>query len=221
MVLSDCAGRLMVFQTELGDRKRILAPRVRPPFLDMPWDDAVALFRAKGIVPPDEFDAMTQEARTDAFSGARLVTENLRDRAKEALARSLETGGTFEDFSRAMLTDGVTLGAGPGDISYLDTVFRTNVLGAYGRGRLAAITDPVVLAARPFVQYRTANDARVREDHAQIEGAIFDASLGSWRKLAPPLGFNCRCSIVTLSSEDVGDTELSDPDSFEVEGFGD
>jgi hypothetical protein len=79
-----------------------------------------------------------------------------------------------------------------------NTVFRTNVMSAYGAGKHRALSDPDVIAARPYRQIRTAGDARVRDEHAQLEGLTYMAD-GPLSELKTPFGFQCRCSVVSLA----------------------
>jgi SPP1 gp7 family putative phage head morphogenesis protein len=88
-------------------------------------------------------------------------------------------------------------------------VFRTNVQSAYGAGRYKAIRNPVVTRTRPYVQYRTVGDSRVRDEHAALDGKTYASDDPVWQRIAPPNGFNCRCSMVTLSRVDAVGVEIS------------
>jgi hypothetical protein len=72
-----------------------------------------------------------------------------------------------------------------------NTVFRTNVQAAYGAGRFRAMTDPDVVEARPFVEYRTVGDAVVRPSHAILAGTCYHSASPAWHKISPPNGFRC------------------------------
>lgn len=49
-----------------------------------------------------------------------------------------------------------------------------------------------------YLQYRTANDERVREEHAELHGITLPASDSFWDKHYPPNGWNCRCTVVEV-----------------------
>src|SRR6185369_6166975 len=87
--------------------------------------------------------------------------------------------------------------------AYLETVYRTNVGLAYGAGRLRQIQSDAVRAARPFVQYRTAGDNRVRESHRLLDRVVFRQDDPDWPRFMPPNGFSCRCTCVTLRESQV------------------
>lgn len=48
------------------------------------------------------------------------------------------------------------------------------------------------------LQYRTAGDERVREEHAQLDGITLPMSDAFWGKYYPPNGWNCRCEAVQV-----------------------
>ena len=209
---ADMGGQLAVREIEAGvGPKRVkLAARTPEPFLDLPWDEAVAAFVSRKAMSPEEFYRLSDDARQRGFTATRLLTESLRDRAKSELERVIAEGGDLQSFVAAMVDEGVTLGVGGADIGYLDNVFTTNVLGAYGAGRYRAILDPDVRRARPFVQYRTAGDSRVRESHKKLDGKVFRTDDASWRPAAPPNGFRCRCGIVTLAADNPATRDVLD-----------
>lgn len=80
----------------------------------------------------------------------------------------------------------------------------------------------------PFVMYKTVGDAHVRDEHAALDGKVFDLRLGSPPML--PLGWNCRCIYVQLPSYDGNVTSreeaisilkgtMQNPDSLEKGGW--
>lgn len=48
------------------------------------------------------------------------------------------------------------------------------------------------------LQYRTALDERVREEHRMLEGITLPPSDKFWDKYYPPNGWNCRCTVVQV-----------------------
>lgn len=51
---------------------------------------------------------------------------------------------------------------------------------------------------RYFLQYRTAQDSRVRPDHAVLDGITLPADDPFWSKYYPPNGWGCRCQAVQV-----------------------
>lgn len=48
------------------------------------------------------------------------------------------------------------------------------------------------------LQYRTANDGKVRPSHAQLEGLTRPQSDPCWTEIMPPNGWKCRCRVVQV-----------------------
>lgn len=51
------------------------------------------------------------------------------------------------------------------------------------------------------LQYRTAGDNRVREEHAALNGTTLPADDPFWRSYYPPNGWMCRCNVVEVRKE--------------------
>jgi SPP1 gp7 family putative phage head morphogenesis protein len=65
-------------------------------------------------------------------------------------------------------------------------------------------------AAFPYWQYQTADDDRVRDTHAALDGLVVPADSPFWDAHYPPWDFNCRCFVAPLSEADVADLRDSD-----------
>ena len=202
--------------SELALSKRALRDE-RPSFLRLAFREAVELFLRRQIVTPEAFAAMADAERLVSFTATRLASELLVARARELVEAHLTEGGTLRSFVAGIRAGEAGLGIEPASPWYLETIYRTNVQMAYGQGRLEQLEHPSVVQARPFVQYRTAGDNRVRASHAALNGKVFDRSQDDgWRRFAPPLGFSCRCGMVSVregrfdASQVVDSRELGD-----------
>jgi len=209
-VKSDLAGQMFVRLVELDamGAQRQLQVDLRPSFLKMPFNEAVAFWRERGGDP-----AILEEVLRAYRRRASMATDEQLDvisrRAVDELQRTLDTGSTLRDFSRAMTDQSITLGIAPADPSYLENVYRTNVASAYGAGRWQQMNDPDVIDARPYRQWFTARDNRVRAEHAPMESKVWRADNPAFGVIAPPGGFMCRCSLVTVSQEEFDDEGLA------------
>ncbi|MBD5343405.1 MAG: minor capsid protein [Bacteroides sp.] len=65
------------------------------------------------------------------------------------------------------------------------------------------------------LQYRTAQDDRVREDHAILHGTTLPPSDPFWAQYLPPNGWNCRCTAVQVRK---GKYPQSDPELSMLRG---
>ena len=204
------AGQLFVRVVEapetLPQSMRALDDGPRPSFLSLPFEEALQAFLERQIITPDEFRRLSDEARQRAFTATNLASQGLIERAYRRLQESLQSGGTLDDFARQLREDSTSLGVTEANPSYLETVYRTNVSSAYGAGRHRQTRSPAVVAARPFVEYRTARDDRVRQSHAALDRLVFRQDDPDWPRYAPPNGFNCRC--VTVVRRDPGGKQV-------------
>ena len=119
---------------------------------------------------------------------------------------------------------GLSLTTDKGDIKPFDTFRRDveKVNNQYNHNYLYAEYNHAVGASlmasrwqqieadgdRYDLQYRTAQDDRVREDHAILHGTTLPPSDPFWAQYLPPNGWNCRCTAVQVRK---GKYPQSDP----------
>jgi hypothetical protein len=65
------------------------------------------------------------------------------------------------------------------------------------------MTDPDVLAARPFWRYVAVNDSRTRPAHRSWHNTLLPADHPWWETHYPPNGWNCRCRVVSMSAREM------------------
>lgn len=121
-----------------------------------PFQEAVAYFMAQGIVTRAEFDLMSAAMQAKAFTAAHVYTADGLQAVFDALGAAVKTGSTYQEFSKA--TENIITSAWQ-----RETVFRTNILSAYGGGHWEVAQAAKEL--RPYVIYRDVGDGRVRPWH--------------------------------------------------------
>jgi SPP1 gp7 family putative phage head morphogenesis protein len=198
----DLAGQLMVRSAAPKRLIKLARGDSAYSFLDLPWADALEAFLQRVPQRRDELQRLYRAYSQRADVATQMSLDQLQSMVRERLAKHIEEGGTFEDFAKDIEDGTESLGITKDDPAYLQMVFRTNVQSAYGAGRFRALTDPDVIAEYPYVQYRTVGDARVREEHQVLDRGIYAANNPAWFRIAPPNGFQCRCSTVPLSADD-------------------
>lgn len=137
-------------------------------------------------------------SRENVFALALSSNEVITARVQDTLSRALTEG-------RGLLETVETIQElGPFTQSYAETVYRTNLTSAYSAGRIQMALDPNIRAIMPALEFRTARDVDVRdgtpgpENHAAMDGTIAAPDDPIWQEWAPPLGFNCRCSLLMV-----------------------
>ncbi len=78
---------------------------------------------------------------------------------------------------------------------YARMAFRTNVNTAVTAGRFRQAQDQDIKAVLPAFEFFTSGDSDVRSNHAAADGLIFKVDNVVWNRIAPPLGYNCRCGV--------------------------
>ena len=79
--------------------------------------------------------------------------------------------------------------------SYAETVFKTNLNTAYTSARTQEATTPAFRGKVVAWKYVTMEDDRVRHNHAAAHDFVAHVTDPVWKKLSPPMGFNCRCVL--------------------------
>lgn len=133
-------------------------------------------------------------ARTIGRSAVRRVAETTR---VESTMRAITKGRGAGAMNRERLLDAIRVGKTAREdpalgeaLRSLDLELRTRVAEARTSGALAAGR-----VAGAGLRFETMEDERVRDNHAAAEGLVAAARDPVWLAIAPPLGFNCRCSV--------------------------
>lgn len=193
-ILAHCYGRLSA-STEQG--RQLSAGE----WVSLPFDEAIKFFRAKKLMTPTRFKAMSDSKKREAFAIAGVTQKYALQQSSDMIAKALEEGTeqrkVVKDLGKAFDAWGLT----PASSHHLDVVFRNGVLGAMQEGRHAQLKRAT--ATRPYWRYRTVGDDRVRDAHAAQDGKVFEASHPFWSTWHPPNGHQCRCNIESLSKRDI------------------
>lgn len=172
----------------------------------------------KGKLPEGSmaWDDLSGPVHGKVFAVAGAVKADLVRDLQAALVRALENGTTItqfrKDFDQAVQQHGWTYRGKRGWRT--SVIFDTNMRSAHMAGRWAQIQAGK--DRRPFLQYRTAGDARVRPQHRQWNGLIYPVDDLFWTTHYPPNGWGCRCTVRAYSQADLEAKKLSVSDPFEV-----
>ena len=88
-----------------------------------------------------------------------------------------------------------------------DAVVRGTVMGT----RWMDIEDQKDVT--PYLEYVTAGDDRVREEHKELSGIIEPVDSPFWSQYYPPNGWNCRCSVSQLTEHQALHKDYKDEDT--------
>lgn len=168
-----------------------------------------AIDNLKGKLPEVslKWDDLAGPVHGKVFTVAGATSIDLVRDMHAAVTDAVTNGKTLsqfrKDFDRIVQEHGWTYKGKRGWRS--GVIFNTNMRSAHMAGRWKQLIANQ--ANRPYLQYRTAGDARVRPQHRMWNGLIYPLSDSFWETHYPPNGWGCRCTVRAY-----GDSELKDKD---------
>ena len=179
------------------------AELVIPNFTIKPFQEAVSSFMSKKVLSRRMFDRLSAEAKRRSFTVAGLARSDMLKVAHEELGRSILDGADLRSFRSALGARFESAGWTMLNKSHVETIFRNATAGAYASGRHAQMTQPAVLAARPYWQILGVKDSRTRLPHKAAIGRVLLATDPFWARASLPWGHNCRCRKISRSEADI------------------
>jgi len=163
-------------------------------------DRAPATVRNAAERTAQTISRLYSEGRVVAF--ARSAEHAVTERVQALITKALREGTDEIAAGREirMTVDRIREETEAWTEGYARMAFRTNVNTAVTAGRFRQAQDPDVKQVVPCFRFDAVGDADTRSNHRAADGVVMKVDNTAWRHLAPPLGYNCRCSIsyVTL-----------------------
>ena len=182
--------------------------------------DAIAAYEARRgkLTPTFSWQDLFGEEHAEQFTVAKSAGFDILKDIDDAMMRALAEGRTLQQFSKELtpvlqakgwwgrqrVIDGqtgedrlVTLGTP----RRLETIFNTNLRVSYAAGHWASFERNKV--TRPFLRYVCILDERTRPAHRARHNLILPVDHPYWNLWAPPCGWNCRCTLQSLSQRDI------------------
>lgn len=166
----------------------------------LPYDSALRYLETKRVITRPAFDRLAAEAQRRAFTVTGVHRLDILQKVLDAVTDAAAQGKTAAEFSRGL--DRVFDRAGIGRIQpwRAETIFRTGLQSAYGRGRWERGTIGDLADTFWGWRYITVGDDRVRESHSDLDGSAFQK--GDATNFFPPWDYNCRCSSEWITNEE-------------------
>lgn len=172
-------------------------------FAAKPFQEAIDAFLAKSILPRSLFDRLEASAKRKAFTIAGLAAREMLQTGFDAVATAIREGRDLRNFRKDLNARFDSAGWTRLDGPHVETIFRNATMGAYASGRDKQMSQPHVLAARPYWQILGVDDARTRDPHGVAHKKVLKASDPFWKRSPLPWGHNCRCRKVSRSKADL------------------
>jgi hypothetical protein len=181
---------------------------------NLPFEEAERFFRRKINIPTRRWDDLKRGEHARGFMVAGAQRDDLLCDFHAAIAKGIEQGTTLEtfraDFDTIVGNHGWSYNGSRGWRTRV--IYDTNLRTAYMAGRYQQMTDPDVLAYRPYWRYRHGDSRRPRVQHLAWNGMVLAADDPWWSTHYPPNGWGCKCSVEPLSRRDLGRMGKEGPD---------
>lgn len=139
------------------------------------------------------------QGRVVAF--AKAADQAVTERVQQLLVKALREGVGEGEAAREIRTtvERVRQETEPWSDAYARMAFRTNVNTAVTAGRFRQAQDQDIRDIVPCFRFDAVGDGDTRHNHLAANGLIFRSDNPVWNKIAPPLGYNCRCQVSSVS----------------------
>lgn len=127
----------------------------------------------------------------------RAAERSVAERAQAYIAEAFKAGLGENEAARqlARSVNVVAAETSRWSESYARMAFRTNVNTAVTAGRLKQAQDQDIREAVPAFRFDAVGDSDTRHNHMAADGMLLGVASPTWGRLAPPLGWNCRCQL--------------------------
>ena len=183
---------------------RLAAIVLDTDFAPLPFQEAIDYFRSKTNLTPGQFDKLSEAAKAKAFTIGGGATRQVRQSIKDLIDQALSEGVALKDFQNQAADILDSAGISERSPWYWETVYRTNMATSYQVGRWQQMTDPDVVAERPYLRYVSALLPTSRPSHREKHGLVYPVEDPFWDEWYPPNGFNCRCTVMSVSESLLG-----------------
>ena len=160
-----------------------------------PHPDIDLVIKAVGLGHPDIFEDI-REALQEALE--RGLTPRLFAKRLEPILR--ERGWWGRRLARDPRTGAERVVRTCGDL-WLDLIYDANMRVSYARGHWQGFERRK--RDRPWLRYVALLDDRTRHTHRRMHDVTLPVDDPWWETFAPPNGWNCRCTLMSLSDRDV------------------
>lgn len=177
----------------------------------VPFEEAARFFRDKVRLPTKKWTDIRGGMHARAFVVAGATKDELLKDLQGAIQKAMDDGTGLaqfrKDFDRIVAAHGWTGWTGEGTKKgrawRTRVIFETNLSTARAAGRWEQIQR--LKHRRPFLRYVAILDDHVRPDHRRWHGTVLPVDDEWWQTHYPPNGWNCRCTVMSLSKMQLAD----------------
>lgn len=165
------------------------------------YDEALKYYQKRMALSDEDVQKLRKLYGNEAARVTRSASDLVEKKAAEAISESLKAGEHIKLAQARLLTALESAGISEPSPFLCETLVRTGISQAYSAGQYNALNDDALKDVHQGWQYVTVGDNRVRPEHEELDGMTADVDNEVWDKYLPPLGFNCRCTVIPLFSD--------------------
>lgn len=197
------AAHLAGFDRQVRVASAVKQNRRQPLMLARsPYTNAIDFFVKRLDISEVALDALMAQYQAPALTvvadAGTAINRAIGTALADVTRRGLHVRDGVAAIRRAFEAAGVTTASD----HLLQTTYRTQTQLAYSVGRLRANEDPAIQDILWGYEYVTVGDDRVRPTHAALDGFRAAKDDPVWKRIMPPNGYNCRCSVIEIWTDE-------------------
>lgn len=177
----------------MSSAPQILADLMKPNM------EAAAFVRGKTAVSRAVFDRMLPELRARSFVITGVESANAVQTVRDRIAQ-LPEGADWNEVKKDIAATMSPWLDDDAAARRADLLLRFHGFQAYQATQWTLDHDTI--DTHPYYLYRTAQDDRVRDSHAALDGIILPIDDPFWKTHFPPWDWGCRCEVIAISEAD-------------------
>lgn len=185
----------------------------------LPFAEQIAFFRGKAalFLPSETFDDISAAEHERAFAVAGAMKADLLADFYVAVSSAIEDGESIdwfrEQFDEIVKSHGWQHTGSAGFRT--KTIYETNMLTSYARGRDAQLADPDLRAERPYVEYMLGVAEVHRPVHVSYAGLTLPYD-DPWIQVHKPVcAWGCHCWLRAVEKPTPGRTKAPNEQYYE------
>ncbi|WP_151979756.1 phage head morphogenesis protein [Acinetobacter guerrae] len=189
----------------------------------LPFHEQLAYLKQKKTLPTATYKDIDSRQHDKAFVVAGAMKADLLSDLHRIVIEAAESGQSFKSFQDNF--DDVLGKHGwlnDADKEYkawrANVIYQTNLRTSHAAGRYKQMTDPAVLAKRPYWRYRHNSVENPRIQHQRWNNLVLPADAQFWKINFPPNGYGCQCTVDAINDRQLramGKTQPDDEPSFD------
>lgn len=174
------------------------------PF-NMKFNEAINYFVKKAPILYEKLDDIINSTKDTFFYIKRSTELEATKRVLESLKKTLENGGTYQEWKQDISDIADKAGLGE-DGWYSHLVFRQNMVNAYQSGRYEQQMEDDEYFS--YLLFDGVEDERQTDFCRTYSGKVYKKSDPIWALIYPPNHFNCRSSVIELGTDKIKELGL-------------